>query len=437
MCVRIYPDYMARNVVLILLDGVRKDSFDRYALRLQRAADVSFEGCRATSAWSIPSHASMLTGELAHQHGIHTYERSFSGLSREETFLGSLDEHESIGVSANYYVGSAFGFDTLFDEFVDVTPEIRYPDSWDGLDSEGSAIYSEFAARLLRSGRPFEYLSNGLSTFLGSRLDGLPIPSPYDGGAVPTIRAARREIDGATEPFFLFVNFMDAHQPLTPHVHLDDTLHSVPNSWTSKNDFYRVKWALNYRNEVDEHEEFLANYRALYGAAIGYLDRRVSAFVETIRRSTDNETVFVVTSDHGENLAFESDEYYFEHTGCLTESLLHVPLCIIGPSSGYNKTEREYFSQLETGELLTGLATGTTPEVFDERIAAEVVGLSPGTSPLSDEQREGSHDPGSLPRATQVRMGFERHRHRVPRRSSHTLYTEAYEREHGRTAVGS
>jgi len=48
-----------RNVVVICLDTVRKDYFDRYAPRLQDRADVIYDQCRAVSSWSVPSHASM------------------------------------------------------------------------------------------------------------------------------------------------------------------------------------------------------------------------------------------------------------------------------------------------------------------------------------------------------------------------------------------
>jgi hypothetical protein len=43
----------------------------------------------------------MMTGELPHQHGIHTHNRDFSSLERDDTFLSRLPNHDTIGVSAN------------------------------------------------------------------------------------------------------------------------------------------------------------------------------------------------------------------------------------------------------------------------------------------------------------------------------------------------
>ena len=99
---------------------MRKDYFDRFAPRLVASADSRFEDCRAASGWSVPSHASLLSGSLPSTHGIHAFTPRFNALDTTETFLDDLPDHRSVGVSANVYASSAFGFDTLFSEFVDV-----------------------------------------------------------------------------------------------------------------------------------------------------------------------------------------------------------------------------------------------------------------------------------------------------------------------------
>lgn len=384
-----FADGPARNIVIVVLDAVRKDAFDMFAPQLRARADVSFVGCRAASSWSTPSHASMVTGQLPHQHGIHTYQRSFSSLAPKDTFLGQLRDrgYDTVGVTQNFYAGSAFGFDGLFDEFVDVDPEVRYPGAWTDLDADGPAKYLEALWRAARSGTPLRYLGNGVAALLRGRFDTLPVPSPY-GDATPTRRAIHDRVANATEPVCCFANFMDAHQPLFPHVGLDGSLHGVPNDWTSKDGFYDVKWDVNARGTVERHHDFLTNYRALYAATVGYLDRQVTALIDTIDRVTDRETTYVVTSDHGENLAFDADGGTFEHTGTLTEAALHVPLSVVNAPDGYPEQVTGYASHLRLGELVTGLAAGETPDITADRIPAEVVGLSPGTTGLADEERD-------------------------------------------------
>jgi arylsulfatase A-like enzyme len=99
-----------RNVVVICLDTVRQDYFEQHATELPSRADVRYSNCRAPSSWTVPSHASFLTGTLPHEHGAHAYNTTFERISEEETFLGDLD-HRTLCVSANPYVSSAFGAD--------------------------------------------------------------------------------------------------------------------------------------------------------------------------------------------------------------------------------------------------------------------------------------------------------------------------------------
>ncbi|WP_435159099.1 alkaline phosphatase family protein [Haladaptatus sp. DFWS20] len=75
-------DSKPRNVLLVCLDTVRADVFGEHANCLHRMADVSFTQCRAASSWTIPSHASMFTGQLPSVHGVHTLYGIACGLER-------------------------------------------------------------------------------------------------------------------------------------------------------------------------------------------------------------------------------------------------------------------------------------------------------------------------------------------------------------------
>ena len=135
-----------------------------------------------------------------------------------------------------------------------------------------------------------------------------------------------------------------------------------------------------------EHEEYWRKRRATYAAAIEYLDRQVYRFIERLLNESDYETTVIITSDHGENLGSRSDNYLANHKSGLTEALLHVPLSIINPPLGYASVETEYFSHLELGRLVTALAEEETPNVFADRIPAEIIGLSAGPEPSSDRE---------------------------------------------------
>lgn len=381
---------MTRNVVLVVLDTVRKDYFDEYAPRLCEASALSFEQCRTASSWSVPSHASIFTGTLPSEHGIHSesFDASFGfaeALDRDDTFLGDLPEHRTVGLSANAYVNSLFGFDALFDEFHDFsigshTNESLFPEGLTVQDymartDEDSAArrYLGFLHACVAHDRPGRSLANGVWSQVGHRFRGLPLPEFVDDGASAI---SGRLFDGveddASRPAFAFVNYMDAHTPLRNLVQYDGSLHDVPNTWSSTE---LDKWQLN--REGAATAEYARNYRQLYGAAIDYLDRRVIEVIDDLRAATDRETTFVVTADHGHNLGYDADDGLYHHTGSMSEGLLHVPCEIIDPPAGWEGVESRYLSQLELGEIVRLLAHD---EPFDEsllsdRVAAETVGL--------------------------------------------------------------
>lgn len=366
---------MPRNIVLVCLDTVRKDFFDEYTPKLQDLADVSFEQCRAASSWSVPSHASILTGKLPSNHGIHTYNPTFSQLNQSDTFLADLESHRSICVSSNLWAGSTFGFTNNFDEYSDVTPRRYFTN---GAHMKEFNMWYESGNKILELVKYSAKHDHSIKTFLNgvlskgqSKIKQLPGPSPFDGGATKVIKNSLQHIEHGSEPFFLFTNFMDAHGPLHHILGHDHSLHSVPLWWDSTDFDY---WDVNLDDEEGPNKRSIKWYRELYRTAIDYLDRKVAKFIETVCSVTSEKTTILITADHGENLAYSADEGLFNHVGSLSEALLHVPMYIVNPPKGYQTKERDYFSHLDLGELLIELADGDTPDLFRERIPAELIG---------------------------------------------------------------
>jgi arylsulfatase A-like enzyme len=374
-----------RNVLVVCLDTVRADFFSDYAKRLQRLADVSFTQCRAASSWTVPSHASMFTGELPSQHGVHTHNRRFDTIDREETFLDDLDGYSTFGASANAFVNPDYGFDSWFDEFSPVEPKHRYPEATSlrevsrRVDTSGPEKYVEYLRAALTHEYPVRSLKNTTLGYLHELTKTGPVPKGVDDGASAVLRAAKRHIDGTDRPYFGFCNLMDAHTPLQPCLAFDSSLQGVPNSWTSSR--YGV-WEL--MDESGRHDDYWRTRKEVYGATIKYLDRVVASFVTDVLERSERETTIIVTSDHGENHAEEADDFVANHKSSLSEGLLHVPLCIINPPEGYDSRETGYVSQLTLGDLVVGLADGRTPDVERDRLPAELVGMSAGPEPPSD-----------------------------------------------------
>lgn len=96
------------------------------------------------------------------------------------------------------------------------------------------------------------------------------------------------------------------------------------------------QWSQTEGSPTDARE-----YLALYAAGVHWLDRALGDFLEELDRAgAFEDTVVVLTSDHGEALAGDNG-YFFSHSNDLTPDQLHVPLAVWMPGSpGARPTDR-------------------------------------------------------------------------------------------------
>lgn len=370
---------MSRNIALIILDCVRKDYFEEFAYRLSSLADVSFDRCYAASSWSTPSHASILTGDLPHQHGVHAYNLEFDTLSKSDTFLNDLPDHRTVGTSTNLFAGPAFGFDTLFDEFPSVSRNglvgggINIERFHQNSDKRGVERYTEFLKEAYNQGELQESLLNGLAVKSNELIKPLPLRRLWDyGGKAMISSAEQRLLKNDDEPFFFFANFMEAHSPYEPCRVYDDSIVSVSGNWSDPIDV----WDLNAKEtDTEGQENDLQSRREIYAGSIDYLDRILAPFIRKLVNETHKETTVVVTADHGERLALPEENGVWGHAGGMSTSLLHVPMLVVNPPSNYDPDTNSRFSHLDLGTLLADFGQGEQ-SVFDrDLIPAERIGL--------------------------------------------------------------
>lgn len=360
-----------KNVFLIVLDTVRKDYFDEHAKNLSRLANLEFDRCYAPSSWSIPSHASIFSGKLPHKHGVHTYNPDYSAL--EQTFLDDL-KHNKFGISANGAVSDSFGLEALFDEFSSFSGNEEY--------SPKAMSFNEVKDRKQGYGRNTDYLlkAREKGVFLPSLINGMyiktnnilrqtPMPKIGDFGANAVVNETISTIDESeSEPFFFFLNFIDAHEPMENFLGLDS---DVSYNWNSN---HLEKETVRER-PPEELSDYLETYRELYAANVEYLDRKVSQLIETVQEKTAKETVFLVTADHGEELRFENEQD-LGHMD-FSNGLLHVPFVVINAETkGKTDVTDGLTSLLDVPEIVTSIAEGgSVPGVSRERVPAERIGM--------------------------------------------------------------
>lgn len=375
------------HVLLLCLDTVRKDVYDEFATRLRDRATITFDEMRAASSWSVPSHASMLTGELPSDHGVHAANRDFATLDPVETWLADLDGYQTDCISANIYASPAFGFDSLVDECRRVSPECWFPEGLDinayirDRDPEDGLM--DFVRTVAQHDHSTQSLANGAIQKAVDVSQRLPIPKPVDDGARAITKRIRQTLTTAAEPMLLFANLMDAHGPHTPFRGLDTDIYDAPPGFSSLD---YDDWDINVADGVGAFGEELSRTRSLYAAEVEYLDRRLDNLLDTLDDQLDRDVVVIITADHGENLGYEADKYLANHTSSLTEGLLHVPFDIVAP--GYNVEIGDYASHLDLGQIVRQvLRGGPVEKAIETTPAAEIAGSGTGLPDEGDLQQ--------------------------------------------------
>jgi len=308
------------NILLVVLDTVRADRMSCYGYgrpvtpTIDRIASegVLFKKCVSDSIWTIPSHASIFTGlyPTTHQVGY----KNFS-LSREfVTLAEALKDkgYQTAGFVANPVLSSRNHFSQGFDYY----------------KSYGNSRIDHTAFNLL-------------GNVVWNRIGLLTMPPPKRYPPHFPFQKGKRLVDDVNnwfrieyrnkKPFFLFLNFMDAHFPYQPSEPFKSAFSTLDDDTT----FYTrtVKSQGYFRAGYTVSDEDIRKMDELYTASISYIDSSISELVAGLRE-TDlfEDAAIIITSDHGEYFGEHSPFYLrlFHNFGIFNE-LLSVPLIIRYP----------------------------------------------------------------------------------------------------------
>lgn len=312
----------APNVLLLVMDNVRADSLSTYGYSRETSPNLTklaergvlFEDVRSPAPWTLPSHASIMTGRWPHQ-------LSSSVDSPLDDTHPTLAKILSAGYATAGYVGNTF-----------------YCNAWFGLD-RGFASYEDFPQN--REINLLEIVRNsGLGRDL-AKLAKIPTEVPGDTrwrkSAAAINRSALSWIDTHKErPFFVFLNYYDAHEPFEPPIgdrrQFGLSRLPSPERQTIINDYQRVLSGKIAADSVDGAAivERAANLLSdSYDDCIHSLDGQIGNLVDELeRRSLLDNTMIVITSDHGEHFG---DRGLFGHGHSLYSPVIDIPLLIMNP----------------------------------------------------------------------------------------------------------
>lgn len=323
------------NTIFIVLDTVRKDRISVYndeidfTQNLEDFADDAtvFQDAVSQAPWTLPSHASMFTGQYPWEHNA----------TQKQLYLDSDKELLAEKFENKGHLTGCFTSNTWISPYTGMAEGFQQIDNFFGaLPNNLMSKKSEKVWRWLNTGKA-EWLMNKIVK-IGEKIHWMTAGMNASTKTPNVVDKAENFIENNREDdFFLFMNLMDAHLPYYP-----------PEKYRKKhapnlNPKEICQEAHNHNGGVDE-----ANFEAsrkLYDAEIDFLDDQLGRLFEFFEEEgLAEDTVFVIVSDHGENLG---ENGMFGHQFSVSEQLISVPMIVKAP--GLEKREIE--KQVELREL--------------------------------------------------------------------------------------
>jgi arylsulfatase A-like enzyme len=303
------------NIILIVLDTVRPDHLGSYGYERDTSPHIdSFAGeatlytrAMAAAPWTVPTHASLFTGLYPFEHGAHTY--------KPYTTQGIVHPLHKSNLTL---------------------PEILRMGGY------------RTAAFVANSGflHPFFQLDQGFESYLPERM--------Y---ADKLNERVFEWLDDLNEiPFFLFINYMDAHRPYNTAERpgfIDPPAEQGGDALLSE--FATIV----LRGEEPFPEGLAGKVIDQYDTAIANLDESLGVLMERLRAlRIYDRSLIVITSDHGE---YFGEHQLVEHSKDIYQEVIRVPLVVKAP----NQRSAERSDSLISSTHMPRLILSHTPqEIF-------------------------------------------------------------------------
>ncbi|MGH7501810.1 MAG: sulfatase [Longimicrobiales bacterium] len=359
----------APNILFVIWDTVRAKSVSLYGYerptteRLEQFAStgMTFDFAISTASWTLPSHGSMFTGRYPDKLNatwLEPMDQTYPTLAEV------LSDHgwATAGFSANLaYVTREAGMARGFAHFEDyhITP--------------GRMVFvAHMALRNL--------VRLGIMKDRQTAIIGLKRASMITGQVLDWLEGRPQD-----RPFFIFANYMDAHDPYDAPGRFKEMYGPEPTSFQSRWIGFRESDPKRIQPQIDG-----------YDACITYLDDQLGQLLDTMgARGLLENTIIVVAADHGEHFG---DNGFMRHGATLYLPVIHVPLVIRAPGtpSGIRIPDEVTLRDLPATILdLAGVRGDDRLEGTSLRWAWERDPATPGL--LFSEVRQGVRHPQGLP----------------------------------------
>ena len=284
-----------KNAVLIVFDTLRADRLSSYGnprptspvLDAMARDGALFETVVSNAPWTLPAMVGLMTGEYP---TARTYD---AGLRRSLTLELRAAGYATVAFTEGAFVSRRYGFDLGFQDF---------------REHEGSV--------------PFLLDAQAAGSQAGA-----------DRGIQKTFGWAKAWLaeHGRERPFFMLVHTYEAHVPYRRRTFAE----GMPRGRLGPT-FEAAAAITAKRSELPVDEVELDYIRALYDGGVAACDHAVGELLAELERlGLAQETLVVVTSDHGEDLGDRLPLRPGNHGHALYDEQLRVPLILRDPTQGF------------------------------------------------------------------------------------------------------
>jgi len=341
------------NIILIVLDTLRKDVLpmyggNAYTPNLNEFANdaVVFPNPIASYPWTTPSHVSFFTGKYAIEHEVHENSELSPYYSIDEKIFEYSDNffwkilknkgYNTLCLSANNIISPDSGFNRYWN-YIKSNYEY-YPIEYEAIINEfrnNKKKVLKIFLNLLKKG-DLKLLLNYLNSYekvkKTFKINNFPLLKGSDMIVKDIINAYLEE------PFFIFLNFMEVHEPLTKYELYRDPfvtrymdllgLKTIPKNKINLIRKNYIKSLINLDNQLGFLFKFLKN-KKIY-----------------------DDSLIIITSDHGQALKENRKFPYYGHGNFLYNELIEVPLIIKFPKNKKVKIKKGYQSLVNIPNLI-------------------------------------------------------------------------------------
>ncbi len=336
---RILPPSGSPNLLLIVLDTVAASHLSLYgyprptSTTLAELAEqgIRFDSAQSTSSWTLPSHATLFTGQWMHELSVGWLTPLDNKYPTLAEFLGNRGYATAGFVANTMYCARDTGLSRGFTHYEDfIFPEFTAPKT---------AILVNRLLAAFGKVLPFVEARPSLA-WLQPYVQKLWQAFVFDRKGASTVNREflnwlSRRIEPA-RPFFAFLNYSDAH---TPYELVAGRVHRFGVAQPDE----RQREMIRRWGELDKirlASKDLPLAVDAYDDCIADLDEQVGKLLDRLRRQgVLDRTWLIIASDHGES--FGEHLGVFCHGTSLYQTELHVPLLIVPPGGAAGRVVKE------------------------------------------------------------------------------------------------